>query len=257
MSDHAMPLSQAEFLARLTQIAERIANEADLQAVGPLMDMTTAQTSSPELSALAESFARMLVKLEAREFELECTISDLKAVKIELEKANYDALTGLPNRVIARDRLNQGLANARRNEGMLAVLFMDLDRFKWVNDNRGHAAGDELLQQVALRAKACVRESDTVARLGGDEFLAVLPTVGGLEEAQGLAQRMVDAMNQPFALRDGAVQIGGSVGIALYPNHAKSVDMLIECADAGLYAAKRAGKNVFRVFEATLENPPA
>ncbi|MBK7654505.1 MAG: hypothetical protein IPJ18_04625 [Betaproteobacteria bacterium] len=87
MSDHAMPLSQAEFLACLTQIAERIANEADLQAVGPLMDMTTAQTSSPELSALAESFARMLVKLEAREFELECTISDLKAVKIELEKS--------------------------------------------------------------------------------------------------------------------------------------------------------------------------
>ena len=251
MSDHKhdKPLSQAEFLERLTHIAERIANEADLQAVGPLMDMTTAQVSSPELSALAESFARMLVKLEAREFELECTIADLKAVKIELEKANYDALTGLPNRVIARDRLNQGLANVKRSEGMLAVLFMDLDRFKWVNDNRGHAAGDELLQQVAVRAKASVRDSDTVARLGGDEFLAVLPAVGGLVEAQVLAQRMVDTMNQPFALRDGEVQIGASVGIALYPQHAQTVDALIECADAGLYMAKRAGKNVFRVYE--------
>ncbi|MBK6650756.1 MAG: diguanylate cyclase [Betaproteobacteria bacterium] len=123
-------------MARLTQIAERIANEADLQAVGPLMEMTTAQTSSPELSALAESFARMLVKLEAREFELECTISDLKAVR-----SNWKSqLRCIDRTAQPRDctrPLKSGLANARRNEGMLAVLFMDLDRFKWVNDNRG------------------------------------------------------------------------------------------------------------------------
>ena len=257
MLDHEKPSNDAEFLAQLTQIAERIANEADLQAIAPLMDMTAAQVRSPVLVALAESFARMLVKLEAREFELECTIADLKSVKAELEKANYDALTGLPNRVIARDRLNQGLANARRNDGLLAVLYMDLDRFKWVNDNRGHAAGDELLQQVATRAKACVRESDTVARLGGDEFLVVLPAIAGLPEAQALAQRLVEAMNQPFALREGPVQIGGSVGIAMYPQHGQSVDFLIECADAGLYAAKRSGKNIYRVFDVPTDSASA
>ena len=91
----------------------------------------------------------MVVKLEARDYELECTIQDLRAAKTELEKANYDALTGLPNRVIARDRLHQGLLQAQRTHGQLAVMYLDLDKFKWVNDNLGHAAGDELLQQVA------------------------------------------------------------------------------------------------------------
>lgn len=256
MLDHSKSWSQTEFLSKLTEIAERIANESDLQAVAPLMDMTTAKSDAPELTALAESFARMLVKLEAREFELECTIADLKSVKTELEKANYDALTGLPNRVIARDRLNQGIAYAKRSASLLAVLYMDLDRFKWVNDNRGHAAGDELLQQVAQRAKAILRDSDTVARLGGDEFLVVLSAVDGLAEAQALAQRMVAAMNTPFNLRDGEVSIGASVGIAMYPRDAESVDHLIECADAGLYAAKRAGKNTFRVFESPRRGSP-
>lgn len=241
--------SQDEFLARLLEVADRIATEGDLQAVQPLLEMTSAHSQSPIMTALAESFARMVVKLEAREYELECTIKDLLVVKAELERANYDPLTGLPNRVIARDRLSQGLLHAKRNGEQLAVLYMDLDKFKWVNDNLGHPAGDELLQQVAKRGLACIRDSDTLARLGGDEFVCVLPNIDGQQAAEDLAQRFVDTMNHPFTLRDGVARIGASVGIAMFPAHGTSVDQLIGFADAALYFAKHAGRNVYRVFQ--------
>lgn len=248
----AAPLAaQDEFLSRLLHVVDRIAADGDLSAVEPLLEMTSAHSQSPLLTALAEGFARMVVKLEAREYELECTIQDLKAAKTELEKANYDPLTGLPNRVIARDRLHQGLLQAKRGSGQLAVMYLDLDKFKWVNDNLGHAAGDELLQQVAQRCRDCIRDSDTFARLGGDEFLCVLPAVDSQQVAEDLAQRFVDALNKPFALRDGEARIGTSVGIAMFPAHGATVDQLIEFADAALYFAKHAGRNVYRVFQLT------
>jgi len=245
------PATSDEFLSRLLGIVDRIAADGDLTAVGSLLAMTSAHSQPPLLSALAEGFARMVVKLEAREYELECTIQDLRAAKTELEKANYDPLTGLPNRVIARDRLHQGLLQAQRTKGQLAVMYLDLDKFKWVNDNLGHAAGDELLQQVAARCRDCIRDSDTFARLGGDEFLCVLPTMESQSVAEELAQRFVDTLNQPFTLRDGVAHIGTSVGIALYPAHGTTADQLIEFADAALYFAKHAGRNVYRVFEVT------
>lgn len=245
------PNTPDEFLSRLLSVVDRIAADGDLTAVGPLLEMTSAHSQSPMLTALAESFARMVVKLEAREYELECTIQDLQAAKAELEKANYDPLTGLPNRVIARDRLHQGLLQAKRGNGQLAVMYLDLDKFKWVNDNLGHAAGDELLQQVAARCRECIRDSDTFARLGGDEFLCVLPAVDSQQVAEELAQRFVDTLNQPFALRDGEARIGTSVGIAMFPAHGSTADQLIEFADAALYFAKHAGRNVYRVFQVT------
>ncbi len=238
-----------EFLSRLLDVVDRIAAGADLSAVDSLLSMTAAHSQLPVLTALAESFARMVVKLEAREYELECTIEDLTAVKTELERANYDALTGLPNRIIARDRLQRGLAAARRSQGRLAVMFLDLDKFKWVNDNLGHAAGDELLQQVAQRCRECMGAQDTFARLGGDEFLCVLPGLADVDTATALAQRLVETLCQPFALRDGEARIGTSVGIALYPDHGESADQLIELADGALYAAKHAGRNVWRMHE--------
>ena len=243
------PNTPDEFLSRLLSVVDRIAADGDLTAVGPLLEMTSAHSQSPMLTALAESFARMVVKLEAREYELECTIQDLQAAKAELEKANYDPLTGLPNRVIARDRLHQGLLQAKRGNGQLAVMYLDLDKFKWVNDNLGHAAGDELLQQVAARCRECIRDSDTFARLGGDEFLCVLPAVDSQQVAEELAQRFVDTLNQPFVLRDGEARIGTSVGIAMFPAHGSTADQLIEFADAALYFAKHAGRNVYRVFQ--------
>jgi diguanylate cyclase (GGDEF)-like protein len=251
MNAPAAPVSPDVFLAQLLNVVDRIATGGDLQAVEPLLAMTSAHSQSPLLTALAEGFARMVVKLEAREYELECTIQDLQAAKTELERANYDPLTGLPNRVIARDRLHQGLLQAKRTGGQLAVMYLDLDKFKWVNDNLGHAAGDELLQQVAARCKACIRDSDTFARLGGDEFLCVLPSLDNQQAAEELAQRFVDTLNQPFQLRDGQAHIGTSVGISMHPLHGTTADQLIEFADAALYFAKHAGRNVYRVFQVT------
>lgn len=248
MSNPADPTTD-EFLGRLLDVVDRIAAEGDFSAMDSLLSMTAAHSQSPVLTALAEGFARMVVKLEAREYELECTIDDLKSVKTELEKANYDALTGLPNRVIAKDRLQQALQNARKSGAPLAVMFLDLDKFKWVNDNLGHAAGDELLQQVAARCRECLRPGDTLARLGGDEFLCVLPAIAEIDTATAIAQAFVEALNRPFALRDGEARIGTSVGIALFPDHGDVAAALIERADTALYAAKHAGRNVWRMFE--------
>lgn len=243
--------STDDSLKHLLEVAERISGGGDWQAVQSLLDMTSATSQSPTVTALAESIARMVVKLEAREYELECTIEDLLAVKKELERANYDPLTGLPNRVITRDRLQQGLHQARRQGCQLAVLYMDLDKFKWVNDSMGHPAGDDLLQQVAQRGLACMRESDTLGRLGGDEFMCVMPRLETPQPAEELAQRLVDAMSQPFALLPGEARIGASVGIAMFPAHGTSLDQLIAQADAALYAAKQGGRNVYRVCQSS------
>lgn len=236
------------YLGQLLDVVERIALNGDLQAVAPLLDMTAASPGSPRLTLLAEAFARMLVRLEAKEYELECTIDDLLRVKKELEQANYDPLTRLANRVIARDRLQQGLQQARRSLRQVAVLYLDLDRFKWVNDNLGHAAGDELLRQVAQRMTQCARQTDTVARLGGDEFLCVLPELDDPTVADDLAARFVEVLNQPFTLAAGPAKIGASVGIARYPLHGDSVDQLIACADKALYQAKNQGRNCYCVY---------
>lgn len=244
------PGANDDFLVKLLEVVERIANTGDLQSVQPLLEMTREQPQSPLLSSLAEAFAKMVVKLEAREFQLECTIEELTTVKGELELANYDHLTGLPNRVIARDRLRHGIAHARRSSELLAVMYLDLDRFKWVNDNLGHAAGDDLLKQVAERLLHSVRDTDTVARLGGDEFLCVLPELHNAEPAHFLAERIVTALARPFSLAAGEVTIGVSIGVSLFPDHAVSIDLLMSCADKALYQAKNAGRNCYAIYSA-------
>lgn len=236
------------FLKNLLATVERIALGGDLDAVQPLLAMTSTQPAPPLLASLAEAFARMVVKLEAREFELECRIDELLQLKKELEQANYDPLTGLPNRVIARDRLQQGLQQTRRSGGHLAVLYLDLDRFKWINDNLGHAAGDELLRQVAHRLSQCARKADTVARLGGDEFLCVLPDMETPSAAEDLSKRIIHSLSQPFALQAGTASIGASIGIALFPAHGEATDSLIACADKALYQSKNAGRNRYSVY---------
>lgn len=251
MKSSVSAVEQHAFLTQLLAVVERITTTGDLQAVTPLLEMTRQNAESPLLSSLAEAFARMVVQLEAREFQLECTIEDLEHVKLELEQANYDPLTGLANRVIARDRLQQGLLQAQRSEQQLGVLYLDLDRFKWVNDNLGHAAGDELLRQVASRMRGTARQADTVARLGGDEFLCVMPAIHDLSAAQDLAGRLVECLSQPFQLEADVALIGASVGIALFPAHADTVDELIACADNALYDAKHGGRNGYRVYTLT------
>ncbi|MEH6470365.1 MAG: diguanylate cyclase [Halopseudomonas sp.] len=157
--------------------------------------------------------------------------------------ANHDSLTGLPSVRLAMDRLTGALAVSRRNLTQAALMFVDLDGFKKVNDNLGHRAGDLLLQGVAQRLGACVREVDTVARIGGDEFLIVLTNIEGRETAETIAKKLLEVCSLPFKLDARQAQIGISIGIALYPEHGDNADQLIKKADKAMYRVKRQGKN--------------
>ena len=161
--------------------------------------------------------------------------------------ALHDALTGLPNRELFRDRLENALALARRDGGRLAVLFIDLDLFKSVNDTHGHAIGDLLLEEVGRRIKRCVRESDTVARLGGDEFLVLLTGMGYPEQTLTVADKVRACLAQPFELEGNRVSVTPSIGIAAYPDHAREYELLMRCADEAMYGAKKNGGNRLQV----------
>lgn len=162
--------------------------------------------------------------------------------------AQHDRLTGLPNRALFHDRLDHALAVARRQQVRLALVFIDLDGFKPVNDALGHQAGDRVLQQVATRIKGSVRESDTVARLGGDEFVLLLPQVDDEEAASLTAHKVRDALQAPMVVGTHQVEIGASIGIALYPDHSHDADALMSKADTAMYEAKRAGKGEVLVY---------
>lgn len=166
--------------------------------------------------------------------------------------AHFDALTSLPNRTLFHDRLRQILAQAKRDNMNSALMFIDLDRFKVVNDTLGHHIGDLLLQAAAQRLSACVRETDTVSRLAGDEFTVLLPHVHSREDAALIAEKITAALAQPFHLEEHEVSIGSSTGIAFYPADADSDEALIRCADNAMYAAKEQGRGTFRFYQ-----PPA
>lgn len=156
--------------------------------------------------------------------------------------AMHDALTGLPNRVLFQDRLERVLESARRHGRLAAVLYIDLDDFKPVNDRFGHAVGDRLLQQVAQRVKACVRNEDTAARFGGDEFGIVLTMVNGESDCQLVTAKIIDAISRPYELEGREIRISASVGAAVYPTHGDDAATLIARADSAMYGAKRAGE---------------
>jgi diguanylate cyclase (GGDEF)-like protein/PAS domain S-box-containing protein len=181
-------------------------------------------------------------------------IDDITVQKEAAERirymAHYDALTALPNRALFQDRLHQILAQSKRNGQSSALMFLDLDRFKAVNDTLGHHIGDLLLQAVAERLKACVRETDTVSRLAGDEFTVLLPNVDGREDATLVAEKITAALAAPFNLDGHEVNIGSSTGIAFYPADADSDEALIKCADQAMYAAKEQGRGTFRFYQA-------
>lgn len=155
--------------------------------------------------------------------------------------ALYDALTGLPNRPLLHDRLEGALARARRERGRLAVLYVDLDNFKEVNDRHGHDAGDELLRQVAGRLSAAVRASDTVARLGGDEFVVLLESIHAPDDATMVAGKLATALRQPLRVGAHEIRIRASIGIAIHPGDGGDVVSLLQQADAAMYLAKRTG----------------
>jgi diguanylate cyclase len=164
--------------------------------------------------------------------------------------ALYDSLTGLPNRTLLHDRLGQAISRAARAGTMCAVMFVDLDGFKSVNDSRGHRVGDVLLQQLAERMTAAVRREDTVARLGGDEFVVVLSELPEKDDALGIARKLVTEVGRPFVIDGISSIVSASVGVSLYPADAVDAAGLIERADAAMYAIKQEGKNGVRFADA-------
>jgi len=156
--------------------------------------------------------------------------------------ARHDALTGLPNRTLAEDRLEQALARAQRRKQLFAVLCIDLDGFKGVNDSLGHHAGDELLRVAATRLRARIRHSDTLARIGGDEFLAVIEECSSDAAARAVGESLISALQEPITLEGKTVSISGSIGIAVYPTDGKHATELKRNADQAMYRAKASGR---------------
>jgi diguanylate cyclase (GGDEF)-like protein/PAS domain S-box-containing protein len=180
-------------------------------------------------------------------------ITDRKAAEDRIQLlAYYDPLTGLPNRTLVQDRLEIALASARRHNEKVALLFLDLDRFKIYNDSLGHGFGDLLLKHVAERLKNCVREQDTVARIGGDEFLILLSRVKDVAGAAVMAERITKEMTREFTIQGRPVSISCSLGVSMYPQHGMNTETLIKNADAAMYAAKDNGRNNFRFFTAEM-----
>ncbi|MBF0372619.1 MAG: EAL domain-containing protein, partial [Alphaproteobacteria bacterium] len=169
-------------------------------------------------------------------------------------QAYHDALTGLPNRLLLGDRLTHAIEVARREERGLAVMFIDLDRFKVVNDSLGHDAGDMLLEEVARRLTACTRRSDTIARLGGDEFVVVLTGFENPAEVAEVAEKLIHTLMAPMALKGHDVNVGASIGISLFPEDGADTVTLMKNADTAMYRAKEAGRNTFRMFDRVMNS---
>ncbi|NMG74655.1 EAL domain-containing protein [Aromatoleum diolicum] len=177
-------------------------------------------------------------------------ISKIKQSEAELERlAHYDPLTDLPNRLLVQSRLEHAIDQAARHHTGIGVLFIDLDRFKNINDSLGHPAGDESLVSISRRLRSCLRPEDTLARWGGDEFLVIIENLVKPDESASLAQTLIDQLHEPFQLADGQlVYVGASVGVSLYPQDARTADALIQHADTALNQAKAQGRNTYRFF---------
>jgi diguanylate cyclase (GGDEF)-like protein len=172
-----------------------------------------------------------------------------KADELIWNHANFDHLTQLPNRRLFRDRLVQEIKNADRAHLSMALLFIDLDHFKAVNDTLGHDAGDMLLIEAASRIKECVRESDTVARFGGDEFTVILSRITDTSHVDRVAQNIIQILSRPFALNSVEIDFSASIGITLYPADGLDIEQLIKNADQAMYVAKVKGRNRYSYFE--------
>jgi diguanylate cyclase (GGDEF)-like protein/PAS domain S-box-containing protein len=180
-------------------------------------------------------------------------VTDRKLAEERLRQlAHYDVLTDLPNRVLFYDRLRQVLAQAKRSQWTVAVMFVDLDRFKNVNDTLGHAVGDQLLRQVSERLSGAVRSGDTVGRLGGDEFAIVLSNLASAQDASIVAQKLMASFNEPFKLQGADFYVTASIGITLYPDDATEQEILLRNADAAMYRAKEIGRNNYQFYRSEM-----
>ena len=175
-----------------------------------------------------------------------------KAEATIFHMAYHDTLTGLPNRMLFNDRLNMAISTAQRNDKKFAVMMLDLDGFKLVNDLLGHDIGDLLLQNVSYRLRSHLRRSDTVARMGGDEFMLLLPEINRKEDAEAIARKIIDSFHQSFILKDQKLRISVSIGIAIYPDNGTDFDMLKKNADIAMYKVKEKGRDNFQCYESNV-----
>ncbi|WP_305042940.1 putative bifunctional diguanylate cyclase/phosphodiesterase [Geoalkalibacter sp.] len=192
-------------------------------------------------------------RVDRRTRELAEANADLLRKEARLEQlAHHDPLTDLPNRLLFQDRLEHALAKAHREGHQVALFFLDLDRFKKINDSLGHALGDHLLREVAQRLSGCVRAGDTVARLGGDEFMIVIDAVDNLQQVAAIAQKILRHLDRPVEVDGYSLYATGSIGVSLFPNDGRDVDTLMKCADAAMYRAKELGRNTYQFYTADM-----
>jgi diguanylate cyclase (GGDEF)-like protein len=177
-----------------------------------------------------------------------------KARELEQHLAYHDVLTSLPNRLLFYDRLQQALAHAKRYSGLLAIMFIDLDGFKQINDSKGHAVGDKLLQNVAMRLKQLMRESDTIGRLGGDEFTILLKGVKSAQNIIKVAEKVLHGLAKPYVFDGHTLPLTASIGVSIYPHDGEDIETLIKKADYAMYRAKSSGKNNFQLFNLAMES---
>ena len=205
--------------------------------------------SSHQVALLQQANAHLVIAA----IEAQKMAEAVQAAKVQLDYlAHHDPLTDLPNRILLQDRLNQSIEMARRQGRQLAVMFMDLDQFKNINDSLGHAVGDQLLQSVAQRLVGCVRQSDTISRQGGDEFVLLLPDLEHAEHAARSAQKILDVVAQPYCIDQHDLYTSVSIGIGIYPNDGEDAQDLIKSADTAMYFAKATGRNNYKFFEQSM-----
>ena len=210
---------------------------------------STAAIATDQITLLQQANAYLVIAA----IESQKLAEQVQAAKVQLDYlAHHDTLTDLPNRMLLQDRLIQAIELARRQGRQLAVMFMDLDQFKNINDSLGHAVGDQLLQSVAQRLVGCVRQSDTISRQGGDEFVLLLPDLEHAEHAARSAQKILDALALPHCIDGYDLHTSVSIGIGIYPNDGEDAQTLLKSADIAMYYAKDSGRNNYKFFEQSM-----
>ncbi|WP_130471819.1 two-component system response regulator [Candidatus Magnetaquicoccus inordinatus] len=273
-ADSIIVINAAGIMESVNRAAEKLFGYAQSEMVGQNVSMLmpspyrerhdsyiASYVHTGKAKVMGQRMELVALKKSGKTFPIELTISEVKLTdrilftgilrditeRKEAEQkifyqANYDALTGIANRSLFMKNLRHHLAESAGKGQGLSLLFIDLDRFKWVNDNLGHAAGDELLKLSSERIQSCLREGDLAARLGGDEFTVILPNIER-QQAVAIAHLILHRLNEEFSLTGKPAYISGSLGVAFYPEDAQELDALLKCADEAMYCSKRAGRN--------------
>jgi diguanylate cyclase (GGDEF)-like protein len=227
-------------IVELGRLAEQVAAQQDygLRAQVHRLD---------EVGRLAQRFNEMLAHIEVAQEQINQRLRlEQQAGQQFQQLAHHDSLTQLPNRRFFQGAIREMVSRAQASQGLMGLMFIDLDNFKHVNDNHGHDAGDEVLRVVARRMAAVLRRGDLLCRLGGDEFALLLPELQDFTVAEQMAQRLINSVREPLVVGGVLMPVGATVGLAFFPTDAQDADGLLQAADAAMYAAKRAGKNCYR-----------